>query len=91
VPFPLRSITAPAMLIAHQQLETRRSYADSRPQATDSSEASHRPGLRILTFRNIILRVGESTDRDKYHPNHTYLRAQACTQSSHACSTSPRP
>ncbi|KAJ7671088.1 hypothetical protein B0H17DRAFT_1209142 [Mycena rosella] len=39
-------------------LETRRSHADSRPQTTDSSEASHRPGLTILTFRNIILRVG---------------------------------
>ncbi|KAJ7095506.1 hypothetical protein C8R44DRAFT_889929 [Mycena epipterygia] len=39
-------------------LETRHSHADSRPQATDSSEASHRPGLRILMFRNIILRVG---------------------------------
>ncbi|KAJ7501753.1 hypothetical protein B0H11DRAFT_1990919 [Mycena galericulata] len=41
-------------------LETRCSHADSRPQATDSSdsEASHRPGLRILMFRYIILRVG---------------------------------
>ncbi|KAF7349817.1 hypothetical protein MVEN_01281900 [Mycena venus] len=40
-------------------LETRRSHADteSRPQTTDSSEASHRPGLTILMFRNIILRV----------------------------------
>ncbi|KAJ6534927.1 hypothetical protein B0H19DRAFT_1184466 [Mycena capillaripes] len=39
-------------------LETRLSHADSRPQITDSSEASHRPGLTILMFRNIILRVG---------------------------------
>lgn len=39
---------------------------DSWPQATDSSQASHGPGLRILTFRNIILRIGESTDKDKY-------------------------
>ncbi|KAF8191049.1 hypothetical protein K438DRAFT_1970790 [Mycena galopus ATCC 62051] len=39
-------------------LETRRSHADSRPQTNDSSEASHCPGLTILMFRNIILRVG---------------------------------
>jgi hypothetical protein len=58
--------TAPAMLIPHRQFETRCSHAYSQPQATDSSQASHRPGLRILTFRNIILRVGESIDEDKY-------------------------
>ncbi|KAF7342515.1 hypothetical protein MVEN_01841700 [Mycena venus] len=39
-------------------LDTRRSHADSLPRTTDSSELSHRPGLRILMFRNIILRVG---------------------------------
>ncbi|KAJ6587924.1 hypothetical protein B0H19DRAFT_1097478 [Mycena capillaripes] len=36
-------------------LETRRLHANSRPQTTDLSEASHRPGLTILMFRNIIL------------------------------------
>ncbi|KAF7354152.1 hypothetical protein MVEN_01102700 [Mycena venus] len=39
-------------------LEIRRSQTDSQPQTTDASEASHRPGLTILMFRNIILRVG---------------------------------
>jgi hypothetical protein len=69
VPLPLRLTTAPAMLIADRQLETRCSHADvgSQAQMTDSSEASHRPGLTILMFRNIILRVGESTDKDKDH------------------------
>ncbi|KAJ7870996.1 hypothetical protein B0H14DRAFT_3860853 [Mycena olivaceomarginata] len=40
-------------------LETRCSHADvgSQAQMTHSSEASHRPGLTILMFRNIILRV----------------------------------
>ncbi|KAF8198681.1 hypothetical protein K438DRAFT_1966645 [Mycena galopus ATCC 62051] len=34
------------------------SLLSKQPQTTDSSEVSHRPGLRILMFRNIILRVG---------------------------------
>ncbi|KAJ7321922.1 hypothetical protein DFH08DRAFT_357041 [Mycena albidolilacea] len=43
--------------VVSYMLETRCSHADSQPRATDSSQASHRPGLRILMFRNIILRV----------------------------------